>query len=61
LRGLESAGPRIKTVRAKKRKGNFGNVTHKCRSTTDDASVALLFIAAENNILNDFQFLGCFI
>jgi hypothetical protein len=36
-------------------------VTHKCRSTTDDASVALLFIAAENNILNDFQFLGCFI
>jgi hypothetical protein len=45
-------------MRAKKRKGNFGNVKSKCRSTTDNASGVLLFIAAENNILNDFQFLG---
>ncbi len=61
LRGPESAGPWIKTVREKKRKCNFGNLTHRCRSTTDDASVALLFLAAENNILSDFQSLGCFI
>jgi hypothetical protein len=45
-------------MRAKKRKCNFGNVKSKCRSTTENASGVLLFIAAENNILNDFQILG---
>jgi hypothetical protein len=59
--GRNPLSPKLKLFEQKIRKGNFGNVTRKCSSTTDDASVALLFIAAENDILNDFQFLGCFI
>jgi hypothetical protein len=51
----------IKTVRAKKKKRQLWKREEQWPlSTTDTASVALLLIAAENNILNDFQFLGCF-
>jgi hypothetical protein len=57
--GLNTPGPELKLSKQKNEKGNFGNVKSKCSSTTDNASVALLLIA-ENNILNDFQFLGCF-
>jgi hypothetical protein len=49
--------PELKLFRAKKQKGNFGNMKCKCSYPPQILHLLIcFFIEAENDILNDFQF-----